>query len=260
MKKARAILNQADEEPVSQDWKQRIGELAEALFQSTHMQLSVKKYYAKAVGRGATLDLINYPLNNRFWLEDQLKRIKKLNNEKKRLAEIHKIVNWKNPGPGGFYDDLGNLDNQPHLVRGEDKRLGVLKSPHIGFNVGGKAKHWRVSWQRYEQTNYGTAPVEMHYTGLDTTAQYVVKVTLSGDKFKTKVRLTADDNIQVHPYIRKPLPIHPVIYNIPKKATKDGELTLKWSQKPGQGGNGRGCQVAEVWLMKKQFVESKKDK
>ena len=28
-------------------------------------------------------------------------------------------------------------------------------------------------------------------------------------------------------------------------------LTLTWSADPGRGGNGRGCQVAEVWLVKK---------
>jgi hypothetical protein len=61
-------------------------------------------------------------------------------------------------------------------------------------------------------------------------------------------------------YIKKPLPIHPMMYDIPKKATIDGELTLKWNQKPRQEGNSRGCQVAEVWLMKRQFVESEKGK
>jgi hypothetical protein len=25
---------------------------------------------------------------------------------------------------------------------------------------------------------------------------------------------------------------------------------LNWTQEPGAGGNGRGCQVAEVWLIK----------
>jgi hypothetical protein len=258
MKKARAILNRAVTDPVSQDWKRHIYALADALFQSIHMQLSVKKYYAKSVGRGATLDLINYPLNNRIWLEDQFDRIKELKKEKKRLVQIHKIVNWKNPGPGGFYDDLGDLGNQPHLVQGKGKKFGVLRSPHIGFETGGKARRWRVSWQRYEQTNYGVAPLKMHYSGLDTTAEYVVKVTYSGDKFKPKIRLMADNSILIHSYAKKPLPIKPVVYHIPKKATHSGDLTLEWNQKPGQGGDGRGCQIAEVWLMKKHFVESKK--
>ena len=34
-----------------------------------------------------------------------------------------------------------------------------------------------------------------------------------------------------------------------------GELTLRWYREPGQGGNGRGCQVAEVWLIKQHDKE-----
>ena len=33
-------------------------------------------------------------------------------------------------------------------------------------------------------------------------------------------------------------------------ATGDGELTLKWFGEPGLGGNGRVCQLSEVWLLK----------
>ena len=35
------------------------------------------------------------------------------------------------------------------------------------------------------------------------------------------------------------------------EATAGGKLTLEWTQDPGAGGTGRGCQVAEVWLLKK---------
>ena len=66
----------------------------------------------------------------------------------------------------------------------------------------------------------------------------------------------ADDSIQVHSYIKKPMPVHPVEFNIPQKATENGSLTLKWNQAPGQGGDGRGCQVAEVWLEKEKFAQS----
>jgi hypothetical protein len=29
-----------------------------------------------------------------------------------------------------------------------------------------------------------------------------------------------------------------------------GALTLTWHGEPGLGGDGRGCQVSEVWLLK----------
>src|SRR5205085_9731682 len=90
--------------------------LAEALFQSIRMQLSVERYKAISVGRGANLDTIDAPLNNRPWLKGQFDEIRKLATEAERLARIHAIVHWTDPGPGGFYDDLGNSANQPHLA------------------------------------------------------------------------------------------------------------------------------------------------
>jgi acetyl-CoA acetyltransferase family protein len=43
-------------------------------------------------------------------------------------------------------------------------------------------------------------------------------------------------------------------FDVPEKLTADGELNLRWTRQPGLGGNGRGCQVAEVFLIKKQFL------
>ena len=56
------------------DLRARVFELAEALFQSIRMQLSVPRYKAIDVGRGATLDTIDQVLNNRLWLEAAVRR------------------------------------------------------------------------------------------------------------------------------------------------------------------------------------------
>ena len=256
MEQAKDILDKAKLKNVAEDWRQRIFELAEALFQSIRMQLSVEKYYGIRVIRGANLDLISYPLNDRIWLEEQFNRIDTIDNEQDRLNEIEKITNWKNPGPGGFYDDLGDLGNQPHLVLGEsyEDDPSFYHSPFVGFAVGysflrGRTMNLRVSWGRYMQTLYGH-PLKMHYSNLDKTAQYEVKVTYIG----RAIRLVADEDMVVHDYTRRAraAEIGPVSFDIPLEATKDGELTLKWNMKLGQGGTGRGCQIAEVWLMKKQ--------
>ena len=63
------------------------------------------------------------------------------------------------------------------------------------------------------------------------------------------MRLTANDKFEVHGYLGKPF--EPLEFDVPAGATAGGELTLEWSQEPGTGGTGRGCQVAEVWLLKK---------
>lgn len=62
---AEAVIDRAVTEPVSPDKRQRIFELAEALYQSIHAQLSVRKYQALALGRGSDLDIVDAPVNNR---------------------------------------------------------------------------------------------------------------------------------------------------------------------------------------------------
>ena len=59
---AERILNRALK-PVSSDWRVRIFQLAEALFQSIRMQLSVKLYQASQTIRGGNLDNVDVPLN-----------------------------------------------------------------------------------------------------------------------------------------------------------------------------------------------------
>ncbi len=118
MSEAEAILERAVTNRISTQWRARVFELAEALFRSIGMQLSVPLYKAEAVDRGANLDNIDVPLNDRAWLKEQFAEIRKLPEEEERLRHIEEIVHWTDPGPGGFYDDLGNLLRQPHLGPG----------------------------------------------------------------------------------------------------------------------------------------------
>ena len=76
-------------------------------------------------------------------------------------------------------------------------------------------------------------------------------VVYGGDNPRRKVRLLAGE-IEIHPYIGHPLPFKPLEFSIPPNAIPQGELTLTWFGEPGLGGNGRGCQVSEVWLVKEQ--------
>ena len=107
-----------------------------------------------------------------------------------------------------------------------------------------------LAWKRWAESLFD-APLELRYPNLDPNAQYKVRVVYSGDSPEKKIRLVAAENTEVHPFIAKPLPIRPLEFDIPMDATRKGDLTLKWFRQPGLGGNGRGCQVAEVWLIKK---------
>jgi hypothetical protein len=249
MDRARAILDRALIEHPAETWRSRVFELAEALFQSIRMQLSVEKYKAISVDRGATLDTIDVPLNSRKWLEARFEEIGKLEFETDRLAAIDEIVNWTNPGPGGFYDDLGDPAAQPHLVRGADYASdpAFLHSAYVGF---GTPRSYRKSFWTYAGS-LNDEPLRMRYSDLDTSAQYKIRVVYAGDSPRQKIRLVANGEIVIHPFLDKPSPYRPMEFDVPREATRNGELNLAWTREPGQGGNGRGCDVAEIWLIKK---------
>lgn len=259
MAQAENILGRATLEPVAPAWRARIHELAEALFQSIRMQLSVERYQAIAVDRGACLDTLDYPLNNRRWLVEQFGRIRALPTTAQRLEALDAIVNWTNPGPGGFYDDLGNVACQPRLVRGLpfEQDPASLRSSKVGFEEGDVVDEpdekpeaaWRRAWLDHAES-LNDQPLEVRYAGLDPSARYKVRVVYGGDSPKRKIRLAANGSLEVHPLIAKPWPVQPVEFAIPLEATRDGTLTLSWQRETGLGGNGRGCQVSELWLIK----------
>lgn len=230
------------------DLRQRIFALAEALFQSVRMQLSVPLYKAISVGRGATLDTVDAPLNNRQWLQNRFNRIREIKSEDLRWREIHAIVNWTNPGPGGFYDDLGDPRRRPHLVMGfpYEKDPSFLRSPMTGFD---QEPAWRRSWCRHGGA-LCDQPLRLRYTGLDPAALYKLRVVYTGDMFQAKLKLLAGETIEIHPFLLKPRDMTPLEFDLPAQATRTGVLDLSWYAEPGRGGNGRGCQVSEVWLVR----------
>lgn len=236
----------------------RVFELAEALFQSIRMQLSVDRYQAISVGRGANLDLIDTPLNNAPWLLAQFAGIRQLPDEPTRLRRLDAVRHWTHAGPGGFYDDLGDPLHQSHLVRpqlfeDDPTMANTVKTGYSGFRANATG---RISWWRVAEAA-GDTPLEMRYNHLDPTAQYRVRVVYGGDSNQTPIRLEADGRFEIHPFQPKNLDFTPVEFVIPREATADGALTLRFTRPPGLGGNGRGVQVAEVWLLREDASEVK---
>ena len=259
-RQAEEILDRSVTAPVSQDKRQRIFELAEAMYQSIHAQLSVDKYQALALGRGANLDTVDAPVNNRIWLLDRFDQIRQLPDEAARQKEIASIAAWTDPGPGGFYDDLGNPARQPHLVTGlpyaDDPMF--LRSPMTGFSIRGMGSvsgqdqsymHYPLSWVTVTEGLYD-APVQLRYTGLDPRARYKVRVVYAGDSTSPKLRMMANGSIEVHGWLSRPIPFKPLEFDIPGEATAKGALTLSVFREPATGGAGRGNAVAEVWLIR----------
>jgi hypothetical protein len=250
--KAETLLGEDVLTARAREWRARTFELAEALFQSIRMQLSVPRYQAIAVGRGANLDAIDYGLNNKVWLQERFAGIRAVANESDRLAKISDILNWTNPGPGGFYDDLGDQSAQPHLVAGD----GFAKDPEFRSSsllaIGARRpdQGWRVSWTTNAESMFD-APLRMRYDELDPNAQYKVRVVYGGDMLRVPIRLVANGKTEIHGYRQKPDPVAALEFDLPREATRSGKLELEWTRPAGLGGNGRGCQVSEVWLIRK---------
>ena len=229
----------------------RVFELAEALFQSVRMQLSVPRYAAIDAGRGANLDLIDRPITDADWLLKRFAAIRALESDAVRRTAIDEILNWSNPGPGGFFDDLGDPENRPHLLPGVgfDKDPAFFHTVRTGFGSR-RNTPWRVSWYRHAESLYGNS-IQLHYPALDPSAHYKVRFTQSGDSTPRATRLVANGKIEIHPMRKKDPEVKPVEFDIPAEATAGGTLTLEWQANPEESGNGRFVQIAEVWLIRK---------
>jgi len=248
IEQAEKILRKAKDQPVATDYKKRCEQLADSLFEKIGAQLTVKKHGAAHRTRGAFMDGIDEPLNNAAWLSSQFREIRDIKNEPQRREAINRVLNRTNPGPGGFYDNMGDASSYARIVNevAWQDDPGTLISPRIAtyYRVNkSQDKFIPLAWKNQVGTIYET-PLRLFYDNLDPTATYTLRVAYTGDR-GDRVRLVADDKYTIHDLIktRKP-PIRE--FPIPKEATADGKLKLTWTCGPGQ----RGSQVSEIWLMR----------
>lgn len=253
MNEAEAILDKAVLAPVGRAWRTRIFQLAEALYQTIHHKLSVPLYHALHTGRGAHLDSLDWPLNSRLWLKDRFCAIRGMASEAERLAAIGELLAWTNPGPGGFYDNLGALPVTPRLLRGRGaaEDPAFIQSSLTGFlYMTQEPLALRTAWMNCACA-LNDAPLQMRYEGLDPAAAYEVRVVYSQIEYKARLRLMANGKHEVHGFRDKPDPMEPLLFDIPPAAMREGRLTLTWEREKKAGSEGYGCAVAEVWLMRK---------
>jgi hypothetical protein len=247
-----ALKHMMRDDPAPQ-LRARVFELAEALFQSIHAQLSVPRYQAIALERGANLDAIGVPLVDvGAWLRRELETVAELPDSTRRAARIDAFLNRTDPGPGGFYDALGDPTRRPHVVRAkeyeDDPAFYATPFTGFGFRGAGADPSRPRAWWTHAETLYDT-PLQLWYPDLDAKAAYRVRVVYGRERLTTKIRLVANDKTQIHDYLSRAY--EPLEFDVPATATASGELLLSWNQEPGGGGAGRGCQVCEVWLLRK---------
>ncbi len=89
--KAQEILDKAQLEKVGLDLRARVYEMAEALFQTIRMQVSVERYEARSERRGGNLGLIDTPLNNSIKLRKTFANIRSMSDKRRRSA-IQKLT------------------------------------------------------------------------------------------------------------------------------------------------------------------------
>lgn len=242
MHSAERLLATADASP-EPALRERIVALCDSLFHSIALQTSVPKYKASGNERGAVLDFLDRPLNNRWFLEDNFKRIRQLP-PAQQLTALDTLARWTNPGPGSFYDDVGNVSRSPHVVRAESLESDplMLRSDNPGFDWwdGGMSRK-RLSWMVSMRW-----PHSMLYEQLDAAAHYTVRVTgngecllrANGEKLTPTIYGKGIGEIKEFP--------------VPQALTRQGRLLLTFDAIDEEHLNWRQhSRVTEVWLIKK---------
>jgi len=245
MDTALAVLQRAVEQPVHKEWRARIGQLCADLFQSIKLQTSVPRYQASGYERGAVLDFVDHPLNNRWWLEDEFSRIRKLPSEPEKLKALAPIWTWEQPGPGSFYDEVGNIAKSPHVVRGEGLNTDPMmeKNPNPGYwwwDEG--SSRTRLSWQTSMDW-----PLGLTYHQLEPETAYRVRVTGYG-----QAQLRANGQL-LTPARKVNQEIGEVKeFPVPADLIKNGKLVLTFDPVTDEAHLNwrKQSRVSEVWLLK----------
>ena len=241
---AQRVLRRATTEPIAPELRGRVVELCDALFKSIGLQTSVKKYQASGAERGAILDYVDYPLNNRWWLEDEFEKVRAMDSPEAKLKRLEEIRTWENPGPGSLYDSVGNVAKSPHVVRGEGWTTDplMIRNPNPGYwwwDEGFSRK--RLSWQVSLDW-----PIAVRYEHVDPNAGYVIRITGYGDA------LTRINGNRVVPTAYGKGIGEIKEFPVPREAVRSGQIVVTWDQPDEAHLNWREqSRIAEIWLLKK---------
>jgi hypothetical protein len=247
---ALAILKRADEPPSWQahgvngkDVRDKIVDLCERLWQDIGFQTSVAKYNASGEERGAVLDFVDYPLNNRRWLEDELAKVRALP-QAEQAARMREIGTWENPEGVVYYDYVGEVAKSKHIVRGEEANT----DPDIERHPLPDWMWWEDGKTRVRQSWIGFMnwPIAMRYEGLDPDSDYVIRVTGYNEC------LLRADGQRLTPTIYGKKIGEIKEFPVPRELYKDAVLVLTFDRPDEHGLNWREqSRLNEVWVVKR---------
>lgn len=251
IRSAREILKKVETEPVCPALRQRIDALADLLFEHIGAQLTVSRHHASAWNRGAFVECVDIPLNDKRYILTELDKAEKSENVGERLAAVMNIVNRTDPGEGGFYDCFGSKESRKRLENCDNyaKDPGFFDTPLLSFLMppphdGDDNLNVPLAWRQNVYALY-QKPLVINYDGLDGKAEYTIRAVY-GKYHPIHIRLDAgeDGEIPVHGEIFVDEAFVTAEYPLPKKAYADGKLRLKLTVRDGE----RGPNVSEVMI------------
>ena len=232
MTDALAIVNKADSEPVDPAIRKKVVAYCAALFKSVGLQTSVKEYGASGAERGAILDFIDYPLNNRWWLTDEFAKIDTMKSEQQKLDRLIIIRNWENPGPGSFYDNVSDIAQSAHVRSRSDDATDVA------WWDNGKSRK-RLSTQLFQ--NFP----DLEYEDLDPKGHYIIRIAGEGDA------LLRVDGERIAPSIYNKDLEQFKEFHIARKYVADGKISVSFDHPEESHLNWRRkSKVCDIWLLK----------
>ncbi|MCX8065894.1 MAG: hypothetical protein N3G21_12105 [Candidatus Hydrogenedentes bacterium] len=240
---ANGILLRAITEPVAPDLRKKIEKLFDDLFKSIGLQSSVEKYGASGGERGASLDYLDIPLNNRWWLEDEFVKISNLHREEEKLKRLCELGKWEKPGYGSFYDDVGNTAKSPRIKRCEAPVTNPAEEawpePTLWWFEEGKSRKrlsWLSSLEEGEALYQGLNPDKAYRVSF--TGYGIPQIFVDGEKVSKE-----DEKILELGEVRS--------YAIPQEAVEDREIVLKWRLHPSDFRKNwrQRSRICEIWLI-----------
>lgn len=243
---ARRILEEAAPAAAADGLRQRCLELADSLWRDIGAQLTTTRHCGQRTYRGAFMDNIDLPLNDAAWLLESFARIRQIESAAARRQAIADLVGRTDPGPGGRYDCFGDPASwarvQPGL--GWERDPGHLATPLRAFWPGPLPWAWRTSL-----TAYYDLLIVVSYGGLDGEAAYKLRVTYVSGPWPHHVRLRANEQWEVHQELAvEKGQCLTREYDLPRAATRGGELRLAWRTRDGE----LGARIAELWLLRRE--------
>lgn len=232
MDEALEIVNKGDTERHDPVMRQTIVDYLEALHESIGLQTSVEKHHAKNPERGAVLDFLDYPLNNRWWLSDQFDEIRQLGSEEEKLERLHTIATWENPGQGSYYDNVSDVSQSPR----------VLTSSYDATDVA----WWDdgMSRERLSTQLFQNFPVIL-YEDLDPNGKYVIRLAGEGDAL---IRINGE---RVKPSLYEKGLGEFKEFHVPRKLLVSGEIEITFDEPEESHLNWRRrSKVSDIWLLK----------